>query len=308
MPFENSAESLRAKEAARVRAYRAKRERESDEDDAQCAVEALQSLHFSGARASDAPRALLRPHSLLAPIRNSPQSHARAPPFKTEAPGQPAAAADFAQHAATARACADATVAAPAHELAATARARADATVAAPAHAVAVAAPPGAPLLAIRTSPRAAARRVRESQEDEKTQCAPLQEEEDAEMDEERNVMLFDFGNLEDAMDELQQDAMEQKEAEQNALDVEQWRWLHPKLLDDLEVDAQTLDAQELDAANFPAWQDTLQGMENAFEQTAPLHAHILRQAALYSEQIYGRVDSRVTLLSKRSFSAPHSY
>jgi len=46
----------RAKEAARVRAFRAastpaaaKRERESGEDDAQCAAEALQSLHFSGA-------------------------------------------------------------------------------------------------------------------------------------------------------------------------------------------------------------------------------------------------------------------
>ena len=77
----------RAREAARVRAYRAtltpaaKRERESGEDDAQCAVEALQSLHFSGARASDAPRALLRPtHS--SPIPNSPHSHARAPPSK----------------------------------------------------------------------------------------------------------------------------------------------------------------------------------------------------------------------------------
>ena len=63
---------LRAKAAAAERERRAriaagygsKRERESGEDDAQCAAEALQSLHFSGARASDAPRALLRPHAL----------------------------------------------------------------------------------------------------------------------------------------------------------------------------------------------------------------------------------------------------
>ena len=255
---------LRAKAAAaeRVRyaisAARSKRARESGEDDAQCAAEALQSLHFSGARASDAPRALLRPHAL--PTHSS---HTRgvapipcAPPFKTEAPGEPGAAAAPAQHAATARARADATVTAPAHAAAA--------LRASGAH---------APVLAIRTSPRAAARRVRESEEEEYRQCATLQEEEDARQEEEE-------AREQEALMKCEAQALEREALEMRA-------------------------AEELQAVNYAEWNYPLQIIEISFKKTAPLHDHLLAQAALYSEKIYGYVDSqfgrrdRFTLLSQ---------
>ena len=103
--------------------------------------------------------------------------------------------------------------------------------------------------------------------------------------------------------------------------------------------------AEELQAVNYAEWNYPLQIIEISFKKTAPLHDHLLAQAALYSEKIYGYVDSqfgrrdRFTLLSqltalhdtvtctratwtqacqpthgawvasfKRSFSAPHSY
>ena len=63
--------------------------------------------------------------------------------------------------------------------------------------------------------------------------------------------------------------------------------------------------AEELQAVNYAEWNYPLQIIERSFKKTAPLHDHLLAQAALYSEKIYGYVDSqfgrrdRFTLLSQ---------